>query len=351
VNSVIGANQTFVGTVNITGNLDGDILLPGTTLADLLKAQTAQSEASAGLHNDTATTITNNVKTTATSGDATVANNGTAGSATTGSAMTNVSIVNLTGQTVTAKNSMVVFVNVLGRWVGFIVDAPAGAANAVLGDGVISRSATGGNGTSKSTTTINNNVTVNAASGNALVANNGTAGNAVSGNTAATVNILNMSDDNLSLGGWFGILFINVLGSWTGSFGIDTAAGTVPAPPSGNSPAASNNPASTPETPTPAQSHVSPSQSGRSGPDGSISTNTSNGDSTHKDAVLSANTSNDGAAPSAPAATGHTPNFAIAAAGIGASLSLLIVERVLSRRASKRAAAKELAGIGASARL
>jgi hypothetical protein len=36
---------------------------------------------------------------------------------------------------------------------------------------------------------------------------------------------MNLSGSQLSLADWFGVLFINVLGTWHGSFGIDTPAG------------------------------------------------------------------------------------------------------------------------------
>jgi hypothetical protein len=76
---------------------------------------------------------------------------------------------------------------------------------------------------------INNNLTLNSLSGNALVTDNTTAGNATSGNASAAANILNLSNSSFALTNWFGVLFINVFGSWIGSFGINTAAGNPPA--------------------------------------------------------------------------------------------------------------------------
>jgi hypothetical protein len=116
---------------------------------------------------------------------------------------------------------MLVFVNVLGSWVGMIVGAPAGATAAELGGGITS------NTTATSTTTINNTsneqinntVNANAQSGNATVSDNTSGGGATSGNADTAVNSLNLEDDSLSLTNWFGILFINVFGSWTGNFG------------------------------------------------------------------------------------------------------------------------------------
>src|SRR5690606_26762954 len=80
--------------------------------------------------------IVNNINTAAASGNANVSNNTQAGNATTGDAQTNVTILNLTGRNVVAANSLLVFVNVLGEWVGVIVDAPAGSTSAALGTGV-----------------------------------------------------------------------------------------------------------------------------------------------------------------------------------------------------------------------
>jgi hypothetical protein len=72
---------------------------------------------------------------------------------------------------------------------------------------------------------INNNVNVNAQSGDADVTHNTSGGNATTGNATASASIVNMINDSLNLNGWFGLLFINVFGTWNGSFGINTSAG------------------------------------------------------------------------------------------------------------------------------
>jgi hypothetical protein len=230
VRSVVGAEKTFVGTININGSLDGDILLP-EEMKNLLNAQNAEAAGTANgnlsVENNGSTAINNTVNTSATSGDATVTGNDRAGNATTGSANTNVTLLNLTGHEIVGANSLVVFVNVQGTWVGFIVDAPQGATSAALGSGVTNNTAAGTDTTIQNNTEaeINNTVNVHARSGDALVVSNDRAGNATSGNASASANILNMTNTTLSMGGWFGILFINVLGSWNGSFGVDTEAG------------------------------------------------------------------------------------------------------------------------------
>jgi hypothetical protein len=45
------------------------------------------------------------------------------------------------------------------------------------------------------------------------------------------LNLVNIVNSHFSLSGWLGILFINVFGTWNGSFGVDTAAGNpIPTP-------------------------------------------------------------------------------------------------------------------------
>lgn len=234
INSIIGAGQSFVGIINIKGNLDGDILLPPGTLNSLLTSNSAPTvTVTGGSENTLNATLTvnssiiNNLDLSAVSGTATVSENTTAGDATTGKATTNLTLLNLTGKQVIGSNALLVFVNVLGNWVGMIVNAPGGSTAAALGGGITDNSLPSGaaNLNYASNSSITNNVRLNSTSGNALVSNNTTAGNATSGNASASLNLLNISNSNLSLSSWFGILFINVFGSWRGSFGIDTAAG------------------------------------------------------------------------------------------------------------------------------
>lgn len=251
INSVIGSGSSFMGTVNIFGNLDGDILMPPDTLNSLLASggsptivtqgpnspinSEGDNTLNAKLTNNT--NINNLVNLSAVTGAAQVSNNTAAGNATTGNAETNLTVLNLTGQQIIGKDAVLVFVNVLGKWVGMIVNAPSGATSAALGGGITTAGpnspiAINGDSTTnlnyENNSSINNNVNASALSGNALVTSNTRAGNAASGNATASVNLLNISSSSLSLSNWLGILFINVFGSWNGSFGIDTAAGDRP---------------------------------------------------------------------------------------------------------------------------
>jgi hypothetical protein len=230
INTIIASNQSFIGTINIYGNLNGDILLSPEFIPQLIASNngtvtsTDNLALSTNLNNNS--TIVNNVDLTATSGTATVQGNSSTGSATTGNTQTNLTILNLTGHTVNAANSLLVFVNVLGTWVGMIIDAP-GATAAALGSGIVSNTTNlTSNTTLNNTAAITNNINLAAVSGNALVDGNSSAGNATSGNATASANIANISTSIFNLSGWFGVLYINVFGTWLGSFGIDTSAGT-----------------------------------------------------------------------------------------------------------------------------
>src|SRR5579859_1679043 len=250
-NTTLSAAQTFVGMINIYGNLNGDILLPAQALQSLISSNGSSNSSSgtaiSGNVNDTtAQAISNNVQTTAKSGDATVSDNTAAGSATTGSGSTNVTLLNLTGHQVVGADSLLVFVNVLGSWVGLIMNAPSGATAAALGGGLSTNTSSPlatDNATvnTSSSSAINNNVNVSAASGNATVSDNTSAGSATSGNATASANIINLASDQLALSNWFGILFINVFGTWHGSFGIDTPAGDQPGSGNGNGQGANGN--------------------------------------------------------------------------------------------------------------
>lgn len=228
VNSMVASNQSFVGTINIYGNLNGDILIAPDFIPQLL-ASNGSAPAPVGTasitSNDTQS-IVNNIALAAQTGQSLVEGNTNAGSATTGNASTNTVIFNLTGHEIVASNSLLVFVNVLGRWVGVIIDAPAGTTAAAIGNGVTTNTVAPDlviNATN--TTQLTNNINLASQSGNASVLGNTNAGSALTGNATASANVANISNSQIGTTGWFGILFINVFGNWYGSFGINTAAG------------------------------------------------------------------------------------------------------------------------------
>jgi len=240
MNTSIGAGQSFIGMINILGNLNGDILLPQGTLNSLLASNNQPTvqltlPQNSTTNNTVALTdnqiINNQLSANAQSGQASVANNTTAGNATTGNATTSITLLNLTGRQVTGKDALLVFVNVLGSWVGMIVNAPVGSTASALGGGVSQNNFVPTYGVNNSTvnatnnSAINNNISANATTGNATVTNNTNAGNATTGNASASINLLNVTNSSFSLSDWFGVLFINVFGNWHGSFGVNTDAG------------------------------------------------------------------------------------------------------------------------------
>jgi hypothetical protein len=237
INSAIAANKSFLGVININGNLDGDILLPPNFLDQLLASNAPHTNValsdsrtnSLTVNSNNNETINNDVSLTAASGSTNVANNTSAGNANSGSANTNLTIFNLTGRQIVAKDSILVFVNVLGRWLGLIMNAPSGTTAAAIGGNVTENNTVNNNAAINAdiNNTISNNINIGSQSGDAAVTNNTTAGDATSGNATASANIANIIDSQLSASDWFGLLFINVLGYWHGSFGVDTDAGTI----------------------------------------------------------------------------------------------------------------------------
>lgn len=237
INSYVGAGQSFIGTININGNFNGDILLPPETLSTLLADNNIPKtiiNASAFGNNTLGSkilnqqSIDNNVDAQAVSGRATVSHNTRAGNAVSGDASTNITVLNLTGRQIIGRNALLVFVNVFGKWVGMIVNAPAGSTAAGLGGGIGSNITLPASVAAISGATdsrISNNIAVSAHSGDAIVNDNTIGGNAVTGAAKAGANIANIINNNISLSDWFGVLFINVFGSWNGSFGVNTAAG------------------------------------------------------------------------------------------------------------------------------
>lgn len=255
IGSAISARQSFFGVLNVYGNFTGDVLLPQNFLNSLI-ASNAPSGGSSNSINTTGSnsnnqitenhnrdllsntqnidTIANNITTDARSGNANVDNNTQAGSAKTGDANSQVTLLNLTGHNVVAENAVLVFVNVFGKWLGLIMDAPQGATSAVLGGGVqsdqLNSSLPEGSTTLNNTNqnTINNNLNLSARSGNADVSGNTKAGDATSGDAKIAANVGNIINSTFGLSKFFGVFIINVFGDWLGSFGIDTPYGNTP---------------------------------------------------------------------------------------------------------------------------
>jgi hypothetical protein len=226
IDSAVTSGQSFLGVININGDLNGNIEVPSDFVNQMLADNVPTVDIDEGnsqtdVNNTNNEDVTNNVNTAATTGTASVSQNTNGGSATSGSATTNITAFNLTGSSVVGANDLLVFVNVVGgSWVGLIVNSPAGATAAEMGGGITSDT-TNTSQTDNNTNNlgITNTINEDSKSGDATVSQNTNGGNATTGNSDDAVNLLNVEHSSLSLSNWFGILFINVFGTWNGSFG------------------------------------------------------------------------------------------------------------------------------------
>lgn len=342
LNSTITSGKSFLGVININGNLNGDILLPPHFIDQLLSSNVPTVKINTGINtsvnstNNTTQAINNNLNLTAVSGNASVDKNTTAGNATTGNGSTSITAFNLTGSKVVGSNDLLVFVNVLGKWYGMIFNAP-GATSAQLGGGITENNKLNidANSTNNTNQAINNNINLAAQSGDATVERNTTAGNATSGDAKSMLNLLNVTNTDLSLSNWFGVLFINVLGAWTGSFGINTAAGNPLASGHAQHPTANGTKSVSNGGSSGSANQVFrfvASTFGASTGSGTQSEGGGNGDvslaSTQK-AVLAAHTDT---TPSPTLSATASRNFWIPAFGLLLGTGILVLERVRSRQ-------------------
>lgn len=344
INSAIAANQSFLGAVNIYGNLDGDILLPAGFLDSLIASNAQQAESPATSSNaqiNTASTeaINNTIHATATTGNALADTNSTVGAITSGNALNNLTVLNMTGNDVVAANDLLVFVNVLGKWYGVIMNAPEGTTAASVAGGVKSNTLAGlAQNTDINSTTnnqINNTINLAAVTGDATATNNTRVGDITTGNATTSVNLVNFINSHLSLSDWFGILFINVFGSWTGSFGVNTAAGNPTSTPTSST----SSPNSTPTVQVfkfvPRTSDNSTERYVLAPVEGTASTPSDS----HNNSITTATLGNHTNTPkptlaNSPAST--TNHWIIPVLGLFAGAILLGIERFLSARDGKR---------------
>lgn len=265
INSAINAGDSFFGLLNIFGDLNGDILFPDGFLNSVVGGSQSSSPGGAeatntntgsnssntiGLNSQNDTNISNspaghfnnNIHAAAHSGDAVVSGNTLAGSGSSGGASTENNLFNLFNTNLAGDNAVLVLVNVMGQWVGHIMNLPTsnGSTGALLaGNSTYSNGSAGPNSTNSIDVSssnglnvinspvgsINNNINANAISGDATVSGNTNAGKASSGNAAVSTNIANIFGSQFNLNRWFGVLVINVFGNWTGSVADDTSAG------------------------------------------------------------------------------------------------------------------------------
>jgi hypothetical protein len=235
-NSDLSSGQYYIGVINVYGDLSGNILLSPDFVSQLMAENPSLLSGDTTAANNVTQTINNTINASAVSGSALVGSNWSGGNATSGSAATSIDTLDLANDDITGNNALLVFINVLGTWEGVIVGAPTGATTAVYGDSTASdltasaaTNPTDNSGATLANATneeIDNTINATATSGSAEVDYNGIGGNATSGSAEVSVNLLNILNSDVSLSGWFGVLFINVFGNWYGDFGVITPPAT-----------------------------------------------------------------------------------------------------------------------------
>lgn len=225
VNFTVLNSQIHIITINIFGTLNGNIILPD------VNASTNCLGCGVNIMASNSGSLTNNLNSTANTGSNTATGSATI---TSGNSASVANILNLLNTNFFGTNAQVLFINVLGNWLGNFI----GWGNLGPQPGVASRSsltffnlgpagAVGGNGTngcsscSGGSININNfasvlnniNSTANTG-GNSLTGN----GSITTGNAFSAISLINFINSNfINSFGYFG--FINIFGDWTGNIG------------------------------------------------------------------------------------------------------------------------------------
>ncbi len=251
-NTIQAGTEIVVATVNIFGNLVGDIILaplPGcssncpsgsqaaqnqTTGADSTNQASADSTTDTSITQNNQAAIDNQTVVNANTGDNTTDKNTGNSQTTTGAVNVQAEQVNVANTNVTGADGTwwIVVVNEAGRWVGKIFGSPDGTNVAASGSvdlGAVN-STTGADSTNQasadSTTNtsitqnnqaqVQNNVVINADTGHNSASGNTGDGAVTTGDVNVMSNVVNYVNNNI-LGGKVVIAFINVFGSWTGN--------------------------------------------------------------------------------------------------------------------------------------
>lgn len=217
VNFTVLNSQIHIVTINVFGTLNGNIILPN------INASTNCSGCGVNILASNSGTLTNNVNSTANTG-----NNTATGSATitTGDANSVSNILNLLNTNFFGTNAQVLFINVLGNWIGNFIGwgnlgpQQGGTSLAFFnlgpaGSGTNGCSSCSGLVNINSFATVLNNINSTAnTGGNSLTGN----GSITTGNAFSAVSLINFINSNfINSFGFFG--FVNIFGNWTGNIG------------------------------------------------------------------------------------------------------------------------------------
>lgn len=254
-NTNVIANKWLIGFVNIFGNLIGNIVLPQATYTNSSGGNTvvsntatgpnstniaeASSSATQTQQNTNSAQIVNHINVAGTTGNNDASMNTYGSEVNTGKSDVNVSENTVANTNASGDTVWLVIVNEMGKWVGYIVGSPYGAASGgnlptASGNGSGTTSI-GNNGTgpdstntasvsnasdittsSQNTAQLVNNINVVANTGGNSAKMNTLGGSIQTGDAQANLNLFNMVNTNVAAKK-FVALFINVLGNFTGS--------------------------------------------------------------------------------------------------------------------------------------
>lgn len=226
INFTIINSTIHLITINIFGNLNGNIILPDSVVP--LSSAVVQTEncetcsTNVNVNNDA--DLSNNLDSTAVTGQNTITGTGSA-EITTGTAISEVNNLNIVNSNYFGVNTQALYINNLGNWDGNFVgwgsfDPASGGTDLVLYNispyGEIScPSCNGGVNITNDATVVNNISSIANTGGNSI---NGTNGAINTGNAYSVISVFNFINTTfINSLGFFG--FINIFGNWTGDIG------------------------------------------------------------------------------------------------------------------------------------
>ncbi len=224
VNLTVINSVVHIVTINVFGNLNGNIILPeDISPANSNPANCPSCGVSTNINNTAE--VNNNIETnTNTGGNSLTSNDATASSTlTTGNAGSAVNELNLVNTNIYGVDFGGVYITILGNWNGNFLgwnglNAQNGGNSLVLTDLSSNQTATAydSGATVNNYAVVNNNITSNANSGGNTI--NSGSGSIHTGNAFSAVSLINLVNTNIiNSWGFFG--FINIFTNWKGNIG------------------------------------------------------------------------------------------------------------------------------------
>ena len=221
VNFTIINSKLHILSINIFGNLNGDIVLPDLPASSSVNCDTCGISLSASNN----AVLENNINSIAVTGKNSIS--GLSGSITTGDAASVVNLLNVLNTTFFGTAAQGLYINVLGSWIGNFIGwnalgPVAGGGNIIFNqtgpallDGSSCQSCNGDTNIQNDARVINN-ISSNANTGsNSIEGGNGTI---TTGNAFSAVSLINLINTNfINSFGFFG--FLNIFGNWVGDIG------------------------------------------------------------------------------------------------------------------------------------